>query len=144
MKPHRVAAVLAAVALGLLVVPASASHDGDVDCPNFDSPAEAQVHLLAHPGDPDDLDADSDGIPCEEFFTPAQAQGTTTSEPEAGGTTTTTTGGRQASTTTTTKASESTTTTTRTSGTTTTTTEDDDDDGAEPAEAMQGSPTFTG
>jgi micrococcal nuclease len=41
----------------------AASPDGDVDCPDFGSSAEAQPYLL--PGDPYRLDRDKDGIPCE-------------------------------------------------------------------------------
>ncbi|HEX5609007.1 MAG TPA: excalibur calcium-binding domain-containing protein [Solirubrobacterales bacterium] len=44
----------------LLFAPTAAA---DYDCGDFGSQAEAQEHLL--PGDPDGLDADSDGIACE-------------------------------------------------------------------------------
>jgi len=36
----------------------------DVDCSNFANQGAAQSHLNAHPGDPDGLDGDSDGIAC--------------------------------------------------------------------------------
>ncbi len=58
---------LACAACLLVGVPASASatHTGDVDCADFATQAAAQAHLLAHPGDPDGLDGDSDGTACE-------------------------------------------------------------------------------
>ncbi len=45
--------------------PAGATHPGDVDCGDFTYQEEAQAHLDAHPSDPDNLDADGDGIACE-------------------------------------------------------------------------------
>jgi hypothetical protein len=47
------------------VVPASASHAVDVNCTDFQYQEDAQAHLDAHPGDPDHLDSDGDGIACE-------------------------------------------------------------------------------
>ena len=56
----------------LLLVPAlipgnaSASHVGDVNCTDFGTQQAAQVHMDAHPGDPDRLDGnDQDGRACE-------------------------------------------------------------------------------
>ncbi|GAB7189438.1 hypothetical protein NUM3379_01440 [Kineococcus sp. NUM-3379] len=46
-------------------VPAQAHHGYDVDCGDFRYQGDAQAHLLAHPGDPDELDSDGDGIACE-------------------------------------------------------------------------------
>lgn len=40
----------------------------DKDCPDFASQADAQAALDAEPGDPDNLDADDDGIACEQHF----------------------------------------------------------------------------
>lgn len=53
-------------ALVLLAIPASSpgpAWAGDLDCSDFATQEEAQEHL--DPGDPDGLDADSDGIACE-------------------------------------------------------------------------------
>ena len=52
----------------LVASPASADHGYDLDCADFATQAEAQAHFLAHPGDPDGLDADDDGIACETYF----------------------------------------------------------------------------
>ena len=45
--------------------PVHADHGIDLDCADFDTRAQAQAHLDAHPGDPDLLDADGDGLACE-------------------------------------------------------------------------------
>ncbi|MFB4166026.1 excalibur calcium-binding domain-containing protein [Alteribacillus sp. JSM 102045] len=42
-----------------------AQHGEDLNCEDFDTQAEAQAHLDAHLDDPDDLDRDGDGTPCE-------------------------------------------------------------------------------
>ncbi|GGK02302.1 hypothetical protein GCM10007063_25760 [Lentibacillus kapialis] len=42
-----------------------ANHSGDLDCKDFDTQAEAQAHLEEHPNDPDGLDKEGDGLPCE-------------------------------------------------------------------------------
>jgi hypothetical protein len=66
-------ATLAAAALLMLavaLVPTAASaHRGDKDCEDFASQKAAQIFYLKHGGprsDPDRLDADSDGIACED------------------------------------------------------------------------------
>jgi hypothetical protein len=41
---------------------------GDRDCADFATQAEAQAVLMADPSDPERLDADSDGIACEDSF----------------------------------------------------------------------------
>jgi hypothetical protein len=41
---------------------------GDRDCADFVTQAEAQAVLMADPSDPERLDADSDGIACEDSF----------------------------------------------------------------------------
>jgi LPXTG-motif cell wall-anchored protein len=61
---------LSVFALTLLVgSPAFASHGGDKDCSDFASQAEAQKYWDAHKysasKDPERLDRDGDGIPCE-------------------------------------------------------------------------------
>lgn len=40
----------------------------DRDCPDFATQADAQAALTAAPGDPERLDADDDGIACEDHF----------------------------------------------------------------------------
>ena len=55
----------AVAALLALPSPATATHAADVDCSDFATQAAAQSHLSAHPGDPDGLDGDHDGIACE-------------------------------------------------------------------------------
>ena len=40
----------------------------DRDCADFSSQSAAQAALEARPGDPENLDADDDGIACEEHF----------------------------------------------------------------------------
>jgi hypothetical protein len=40
----------------------------DRDCPDFATQADAQVALESTPGDPEHLDADNDGIACEDLF----------------------------------------------------------------------------
>lgn len=47
---------------------AAAAQDGDLDCADFDSQQEAQDVLDGDPSDPNNLDADDDGVPCESFF----------------------------------------------------------------------------
>lgn len=44
----------------------SASAPADRDCPDFSTQAEAQAAFDAVPGDPERLDADGDGIACED------------------------------------------------------------------------------
>jgi hypothetical protein len=64
----RSAVLAGALAAGVLLGgagPAAASHPGDVDCSDFAVYEDALAHLRAHPGDPDRLDADGDGQPCE-------------------------------------------------------------------------------
>ncbi len=60
-----IAAAIAAVALALTAVPASA---GDKDCSDFNTWREAQKFYKRHGGpqrDPHRLDGDDDGIACE-------------------------------------------------------------------------------
>jgi hypothetical protein len=45
-----------------------AATGGDRDCADFDSQADAQAALEEKPGDPERLDADDDGIACENHF----------------------------------------------------------------------------
>lgn len=45
----------------------SAGAQGDLDCGNFRSQAEAQANLNANPNDPNGLDGNNDGVACENF-----------------------------------------------------------------------------
>jgi len=54
-----------ALAFAIWATPASATHAGDLDCGDFSTQSAAQYHMNNHPGDPDGLDGDSDGIACE-------------------------------------------------------------------------------
>ncbi|WP_369053881.1 LGFP repeat-containing protein [Kineococcus terrestris] len=59
---------MAAAVLGLgtaLPAPAAADHSDDRNCSDFAWQEDAQAWLEAHPGDPDDLDGDDDGVACE-------------------------------------------------------------------------------
>jgi hypothetical protein len=57
-------AALAIVAGGYLALGSSTAAARDYDCADFSSQAEAQEYLL--PGDPYNLDGDSDGVACED------------------------------------------------------------------------------
>jgi endonuclease YncB( thermonuclease family) len=75
--------VCAATACVALPSTASATHAADVDCPDFGTQSAAQSHLVAHPGDPDGLDGDSDGTACESLPCPCGATGTPPPPPVA-------------------------------------------------------------
>ena len=64
------AAAGAALIALVIVLPTTASAKrGDMDCANFSSQKSAQIFFLKHGGpryDPDRLDADHDGIACED------------------------------------------------------------------------------
>jgi hypothetical protein len=58
-----------ATAGALALTPTIASARGDKDCADFSSQKAAQIFFLKHGGpryDPDRLDADHDGIACED------------------------------------------------------------------------------
>jgi hypothetical protein len=78
-----VAAVLAAGAT-LPFAGIANAQQGDRDCPDFASQAEAQEALDSQPGDPERLDSDHDGIACESEF----GEPTTTAAPTTAATTT--------------------------------------------------------
>lgn len=65
-------AVVALVGIGLALGPGEAEA-ADYDCADFANQAEAQEYLL--PGDPYRLDADSDGIACEDLPCPCASSG---------------------------------------------------------------------
>ncbi len=64
------AATLSMIAM-LILAPAALGQD--VDCPQL-APGEAEAILAADPSDPNRLDADNDGIPCEGNDTGATTQ----------------------------------------------------------------------
>jgi hypothetical protein len=66
-------ALVLAVAGLLALTPTLASARGDKDCADFSSQKAAQIFFLKHGGpryDPDRLDADHDGIACEDNPSP--------------------------------------------------------------------------
>lgn len=62
---HTTTGGLVLAAALMLAGPANADHSGELNCTDFSTQPEAQAHLEAHPGDPDALDRDSDGMACE-------------------------------------------------------------------------------
>ena len=70
MRRPLLLSILAAAALIGLPSSAAAHHAGDLDCSDFPDKAAAQAHLAAHPGDPDGLDGNGDGVPCESLPCP--------------------------------------------------------------------------
>lgn len=52
----------------LAFAPTALAQQGDLDCGDFDFHSEAQTALLQNSSDPNNLDADSDGIACEELL----------------------------------------------------------------------------
>lgn len=58
----------AAFVLGIAAAPAASAQANDQNCSDFPSQAAAQAHLEQDPSDPDNLDADDDGIACEQRF----------------------------------------------------------------------------
>ena len=94
---RRVIFVCAVSAFVVLPATASATHGVDTDCPDFQDQSHAQDHLLAHPGDPDDLDPDRDGRACESLPCPCAATGApapTPTPPASGPGTSPATGGK--------------------------------------------------
>jgi Excalibur calcium-binding domain len=57
----------AALVLGIAAAPAASAQANDQNCSDFPSQAAAQAHLEQDPSDPDNLDADDDGVACEDF-----------------------------------------------------------------------------
>ena len=53
----------------------STGAQGNLDCGDFGSRAEAQAHLDADPSDPDGLDGNNDGIACEDHDYPGESDG---------------------------------------------------------------------
>jgi len=67
------ATVALALLVGVWLVPVSADA-ADLDCSNFANQAQAQAWLVSHPGDPDGLDGDKDGVACETLPCPCTSQ----------------------------------------------------------------------
>ena len=66
MKHRRRLFVLPTLALGATCLLASPAHaDQGLNCPDFDSQAEAQEFYDDDPSDPEGLDSDNDGTACE-------------------------------------------------------------------------------
>ena len=63
---RRTAAGVLVTAVLTLATAGTANAATDRDCPDFASQAEAQAAFDAVPGDPERLDADNDGIACED------------------------------------------------------------------------------
>jgi hypothetical protein len=67
-KPYLIAVLILFAALAVASLP-SAAAAGDRDCPSFSSQRAAQFFYLRHGGpryDPHRLDADDDGVACED------------------------------------------------------------------------------
>jgi hypothetical protein len=54
-----------ALVCACLALPIASTSAADLDCSDFPDQASAQDHLDKHPGDPDGLDGDGDGVACE-------------------------------------------------------------------------------
>ncbi len=67
MGPRIIPVILLVLGGLFLAAPAALGQAGDQDCADFSSQAAAQAHLRADPSDPDGLDADDDGVACENF-----------------------------------------------------------------------------
>ena len=76
-----VVAFVTVIAVGFAAqAPSASAHRRDYDCADFANQAEAEEYLL--PGDPYNLDADSDGIACEDLACPcSNSPGGTIEEP---------------------------------------------------------------
>lgn len=73
-------AFVTVIAVGFVAQASSASAQRrDYDCADFENQAEAEEYLL--PGDPYNLDADSDGVACEALPCPCSYSPGTTEEP---------------------------------------------------------------
>ncbi len=76
---RRVACLALLSMLAMHVLAPTASAQADTDCADYPTQAAAQAALAADPSDPNGLDADDDGIACEDSF----GGGSTTSTPSA-------------------------------------------------------------
>src|SRR5918997_1830340 len=55
------------VICSLLLAGMASAQTDEFDCASFDSQEEAQAELESDPDDPNNLDADNDGVACEVF-----------------------------------------------------------------------------
>jgi hypothetical protein len=78
LRTRAFAAAVAAAAVAALPLAGVASAQGDRDCADFATQAEAQAVLVADPTDPNRLDGDDDGYACESLFGEPSTQPTTT------------------------------------------------------------------
>lgn len=53
--------------MAMLIVSPAAIGQQDLNCEDFDSQAEAQAELRSNPSDPNNLDAEDDGVACETY-----------------------------------------------------------------------------
>ena len=84
MRTTRRILLTAACVWAVAVPGASADHSTDRrNCSDFLTQAGAREYFAQHPGDPDRLDPDNDGIPCEEL--PAGVQGSPATTVATGG-----------------------------------------------------------
>ncbi len=60
-------AVATMLMLGTLVLPSEAQAQDQYDCASFGSQEAAQAELERDPSDPSNLDADNDGVACEDY-----------------------------------------------------------------------------
>ena len=75
------AVLLAALACLLMTALPSPAAAADKDCVEFAHQAAAQAWLHAHPGDPDRLDGDADGVACESLPCPCAGAGAAPTTP---------------------------------------------------------------
>src|SRR3954467_7881196 len=101
--------------------PGIAHAQGDQNCSDFATQQAAQDHFNQDTSDPDNLDADNDGIACETLIGVAEDEATTTTASTATTTTATTTTPATTTSATTTATTSTTTAATTTSDTTATT-----------------------
>jgi hypothetical protein len=66
------------LAAGLSLGFSGTASAADLDCKDFPSQAAAQADLVAHPSDPNGLDADHDGQACENYVYAAASNGAST------------------------------------------------------------------
>lgn len=78
----RKVSLLSLLSMLLMLVSSPAFAQDDLNCEDFATQAEAQAALDADPSDPNNLDADDDGIACEDAGLPSGGGGgMTTPEP---------------------------------------------------------------
>lgn len=64
---RRLLLLLATLAMAMLVASPAAVGQQDLDCKDFASQADAQAELRSNPSDPNNLDAEDDGVACETY-----------------------------------------------------------------------------